>query len=62
MIAGENDYYRHYQIEMAEIFEETGFNCQVVVIPRLGHEVPENFSELIDEAIMYVMETSLNIQ
>ncbi len=58
MIAGENDYYRHYQREMAEIFEETGFNCQAVVIPGLGHDVPENFSELIDEAITYVMGTS----
>lgn len=58
MISGETDYYRKYQVEMAEVFKETGFSHQVVVIPGLGHEVPENFSELLDAAIAYIMEKS----
>ena len=55
MIGGEHDYYRKYQIEMAEVFRETGFNYQVVVVQELGHDFPQNFSELIDDAIMYIL-------
>jgi len=55
MIGGENDYYRKYQEEMAEVFKETGFNHHYIVIPGLGHGVPQNYSELIDEAITYIM-------
>lgn len=55
MIAGENDYYRKYQVEMAAIFKETGFNHQFVEIPGLGHGFPDNYSELIDNAITYIL-------
>jgi predicted esterase len=52
LIAGENDYYRPYQTDMIKNFKEAGFHYHFIVIPQSGHAVPEDFSQIIDGALI----------
>jgi predicted esterase len=51
LIGGENEYYLPYQMDMIKNFKEAGFHYDFIVIPQSGHEVPEDFSQIIDEAL-----------
>jgi hypothetical protein len=55
LIAGENDTALLPQAKnMVEIFEQAGFSHQFVVVPGLGHEYPDDFSERLDTALAYI--------
>ncbi len=54
ILAGRNDYFRPYQLDMIDLFKSGGFDHQFVVIPSLGHDVPANLPNLLDAALQFV--------
>jgi len=53
ILSGENDYFLDRQRTMAEIFNAAGFPHEFVVIPEMGHQYPDDFSERLDSALKY---------
>jgi hypothetical protein len=39
---------------MVDTFKSVGFEHQFTVIPNLGHEIPDNFSSVLDAALQFV--------
>ncbi len=54
ILAGRGDYFRPYQLDMVDAFKSVGFEHQFTVIPNLGHEIPANFSNVLDAALQHV--------
>ncbi len=53
MVAGENDPYRPKQEEMISVFEEENIPYTYIIIPEMGHDIPEDLSERWVEAMQF---------
>jgi phospholipase/carboxylesterase len=58
IITGENDYLLPGQKEMHRVFKEMGFVHKFTVIPKLGHDLPEDYKTRLEEAIRFVNENA----
>jgi predicted esterase len=55
IISGEEDTYTGPQAQkMADAFEEAGFSHQLVIVPEMGHEYPDDFATYLDAALAYL--------
>ncbi len=53
MIAGENDHYRPKQEEMVKVFIDQYISYEYIIIPGMGHDIPNDLSERWVEAVQF---------
>jgi predicted esterase len=54
MIGGAFDYYLPRQQELVLLFRQTGIHCSYKIIEGMGHEFPENYSDLMREGLRFI--------
>jgi len=53
IVAGENDHYRPKQEEMVKVFEQQNIPYTYIIIPEMGHDIPDDLSERWLEAVQF---------
>ena len=56
VITGDQDPFYSKTVELAGLFEEYGLSCRLIVKEGLGHFFPDDFPELLSEAVSFVLE------
>jgi predicted esterase len=51
IITGDKDYFYQDVLEALPVFERYNIPCQLIVIKGMGHTIPDNFEELLEEII-----------
>ncbi|MGF2614345.1 hypothetical protein FZC84_20400 [Rossellomorea vietnamensis] len=51
IITGDKDYFYHNVMEALPVFEKYKIPCKLIVIEGMGHTIPDNFEELLEENI-----------
>lgn len=54
IITGDKDPFYDKTVDLAKIFEENDFQCKLVVKEGLGHFFPNNFTDLLKEAVEFI--------
>ena len=56
MITGDQDPFYSKTMELAALFEEYGLPCRIIVKKGLGHFFPDDFPDLLTEAVSFILE------
>ena len=56
IITGDQDSFYEQTVALKPIFEKYNFPCKLIVVEGLGHFFPNNFPELLTEAVNYLLE------
>lgn len=55
ILTGEHDYYRPGAERLCELLQKKGTPCNLAVIPRLGHDFPDDFGARLTAAVRFVL-------
>jgi predicted esterase len=58
IISGELDNFHKENELLSKILIDSGVNCQFLSYPDLGHYIPDNFNQILEESIDYVLNKS----
>lgn len=55
IITGDKDSFYNNVVELVKIFEKNNYQCRLIVKEGLGHFFPKDFTDLLKEAIEFVI-------
>ncbi len=55
ILTGEHDYFRPGAERLCELLQKKGTPCNLAVIPRLGHDFPDDFGTRLTAAVRFVL-------